>query len=186
SCKFERALTTIAAPPSASASAMARPILRPAPVTMATRPESSWVIGVDPKESVVAGTMLRLCRGRATASPPPQAGGTGRGQATRGRRAAPPPPPSPASGGGSPPSLWPSSAQQRKVDPPIKQRAHQRERGLRPRRIPPAVARVERELLLDVAARERLVRAPPPMRPAPPHPPARRPPPPPPPRRNLP
>src|SRR5262249_26982528 len=159
SCKFERALTTIAAPPSASASAMARPILRPAPVTMATRPESSWVIGVDPKESVVAGTMLRLCRGRATASPPRQGGGRARGRATRWRMAAPPSPPSPASGGGSPPSLWPSSAQQRKVNPPIKHRAHQRERGLRPRRIPPAVARVEHELLLDVAARERLVRA---------------------------
>src|SRR5262249_57239876 len=73
--------------------------------------------------------------------------------------AATPSPPSPASGGGSPPSLWPSSAQQRKVDPPIKHRAHQRERGLRPRRIPAAVARVEHELLLDVAARERLLRA---------------------------
>src|SRR5262245_46752367 len=160
SCKFERALTTIAAPPSASASAMARPILRPAPVTMATRPESSWVIGVDPKESVVAGTVLRLCRGRATASPPPQAGeGQGGGMQQDGEWRLPPSPPSPASGGGSPPSLWPSSAQQRKVDFPIKQRAHQRERGLRPRRIPPAVARVERELLLDVAARQRLVRA---------------------------
>jgi hypothetical protein len=41
SCTFERALTTTAAPPSASASAMARPILRPAPVTIATRPDSS-------------------------------------------------------------------------------------------------------------------------------------------------
>src|SRR5215470_9930234 len=46
SCKFERALTTTAAPPSASASAMARPMLRPAPVTMATRPDSSWVIAI--------------------------------------------------------------------------------------------------------------------------------------------
>ena len=37
-----RALTTTAAPPAASSSAIARPILRPAPVTMATRPASSW------------------------------------------------------------------------------------------------------------------------------------------------
>src|SRR5262249_57048908 len=118
--KFERALTTIAAPPSASASAMARPILRPAPVTMATRPESSWVIGVDPKESVVAGTMLRLCRGRATASPPPQAGGTGRGHATRWRMAAdpPPPPPPPPGGGGARPVAPPPPPTKRATPPP--------------------------------------------------------------------
>src|SRR5262249_46675016 len=36
-----RVLTTTAAPPAASSSAMARPILRPAPVTIATRPSSS-------------------------------------------------------------------------------------------------------------------------------------------------
>ena len=41
SALFERTLTTTAAPASASASAMARPILRPAPVTMATLPASS-------------------------------------------------------------------------------------------------------------------------------------------------
>ena len=39
---LERTLTTIAAPPAASAFAMARPMLRPAPVTSATRPESSF------------------------------------------------------------------------------------------------------------------------------------------------
>src|SRR6516165_2344861 len=55
--------------------------------------------------------------------------------------------------------IYRSPAQHRKVDFPIKQRAHQRERGLRPRRIPAAVAGVERELLLDVAARQRLVGA---------------------------
>ena len=38
---FERALTTTAAPPAASSSAIARPMLRPAPVTIATRPSSS-------------------------------------------------------------------------------------------------------------------------------------------------
>src|SRR5271166_2441941 len=44
SSRLARALTATAAPPSASESAIARPILRPAPVTMATRPDSSLVI----------------------------------------------------------------------------------------------------------------------------------------------
>src|SRR5471030_650548 len=42
SARFCRTLTTTAAPPAASSSAMARPMLRPAPVMMATRPCSSW------------------------------------------------------------------------------------------------------------------------------------------------
>src|SRR6476646_7260054 len=42
SARFCRALTTTAAPPAASSSAMARPMLRPAPVITATRPCSSW------------------------------------------------------------------------------------------------------------------------------------------------
>src|SRR6516165_4653851 len=44
SLRLARALTTTAAPPSASESAIARPILRPAPVTIATRPDNSPVI----------------------------------------------------------------------------------------------------------------------------------------------
>src|SRR6266852_4300844 len=40
------AFTTTDAPPSASASAIARPILRPAPVTMATLPMSSLVLAM--------------------------------------------------------------------------------------------------------------------------------------------
>src|ERR1700719_3853161 len=43
SARLLRALTRIDAPPSASASAIARPILRPAPVTMATLPLSSFI-----------------------------------------------------------------------------------------------------------------------------------------------
>src|SRR3954471_17773536 len=42
SARFCRTLTTTAAPPAASSSAMARPMLRPAPVMTATRPFSSW------------------------------------------------------------------------------------------------------------------------------------------------
>src|SRR4051812_46583282 len=42
SARFCRTLTTTAAPPAASSSAMARPMLRPAPVMTATRPCSSW------------------------------------------------------------------------------------------------------------------------------------------------
>ena len=42
SALLERTLTTTAAPPLASSSAMARPMLRPAPVMTATRPASSW------------------------------------------------------------------------------------------------------------------------------------------------
>src|SRR4051794_14084937 len=42
SARFCRALTTTAPPPAASSSAMARPMLRPAPVMTATRPCSSW------------------------------------------------------------------------------------------------------------------------------------------------
>jgi hypothetical protein len=41
SALFDRTFTMTEAPASASASAIARPILRPAPVTMATLPESS-------------------------------------------------------------------------------------------------------------------------------------------------
>src|SRR5258707_10859242 len=49
SARLVRALTTMDAPPAASASAMARPILRPAPVTSATFPLSSLLaIAVPP------------------------------------------------------------------------------------------------------------------------------------------
>src|SRR6266516_1051259 len=46
SSRFERALTRTAAPAAASSSAMARPMLRPAPVTTATRPASSLRAGI--------------------------------------------------------------------------------------------------------------------------------------------
>src|SRR5262245_28183754 len=42
--RLERTLTTTAAPPAASSSAIARPILRPAAVTTATRPSSSFAL----------------------------------------------------------------------------------------------------------------------------------------------
>src|ERR1051326_2824472 len=42
SARVLRTLTPTAAPPAASSSAMARPMLRPEPVMMATRPLSSW------------------------------------------------------------------------------------------------------------------------------------------------
>src|ERR1700693_4425540 len=44
SARLLRALTTTDAPPSASASAIAQPMLRPAPVTIATFPESSLLL----------------------------------------------------------------------------------------------------------------------------------------------
>src|SRR3954451_23792771 len=116
SLRLERTLTTTAAPPSASASAMPRPILRPAPVTMATRPASSLVMDSDPQ--VFLGGMLverggaRLCR-------------------------------SPAQGG--------------KIELAVIQRPQERQRPLRTRGVPSAVAGIEHEFLLDVAAGERLV-----------------------------
>src|SRR5215475_12370437 len=42
--RLERTLTTTAAPPAASSSAIARPMLRPAAVTTATRPSSSFAL----------------------------------------------------------------------------------------------------------------------------------------------
>src|SRR6202011_4672020 len=53
--RFARALTTTAAPPSASASAIARPMLRPAPVTRATRPDSSSGTALPEPRSSISG-----------------------------------------------------------------------------------------------------------------------------------
>src|SRR4051794_21007790 len=90
---LERTLTTTAAPPAASETAMAWPILRPAPVTIATRPDSSF------------------------------------------------------------PSL---TAQFLQIDGPVVQRLRALRRGAVFPPPPPAVAAIERELVLDIGARQRL------------------------------
>src|SRR6185503_3861088 len=118
SLRLERTLTTTAAPPSASASAIPRPILRPAPVTMATRPASSLVMDSYP-----------------------QVFGRGVGEARR------------------VPRLCRSPAQGGKIELAVIQRPQQRQPPLRTRGVPSAVAGIEHELLLDIAAGERLVRA---------------------------
>src|SRR3954454_10301650 len=72
SARFCRTLTTTAAPPAASSSAMARPMLRPAPVITATRPCSSWSGislspqrgQIDPSAEYVGGKLERGLRTR--------------------------------------------------------------------------------------------------------------------------
>ena len=96
---FERTLTTTAAPPAASASAIARPMLRPAPVTSATRPDE-FFLAHSPRNSF-----------------------------------------------------------QSRSRPSIKRPGTASQRRLRLRLVPAAVAAVERELVLDVGARQRLLRA---------------------------
>src|SRR3954467_8246961 len=90
---LERTLTTTAAPPAAGETAMASPILRPAPVTIATRPDSSF------------------------------------------------------------PSL---TAQFLQIDSAVVQRLRALQRGAGFPVTPPAVAAIERELVLDIGARQRL------------------------------
>jgi hypothetical protein len=61
---FERALMTTAAPAAASSSAIARPMFRPAPVTRATLPVSSWgFIGGGSSQVCLASAWSCLRRG---------------------------------------------------------------------------------------------------------------------------
>src|SRR3954454_14493592 len=119
SLRLERTLTPTGGPPSAGASAMRRPILRPARVTMATRPASSLVMDSYPQVFFGRG----VCEARRV------------------------------------PRLCRSSAQGGKFELAVIQRPQQRQRPLRARGVPSAVAGIEHEFLLDVVAGERLVGA---------------------------
>src|ERR1043165_9917381 len=77
SARLLRTLPTTAAPPAASSSAMARPMLRPEPVMMATRPLSSWSAielpsergQIDPPAEYVRSNLQRRLRaGRVVAA----------------------------------------------------------------------------------------------------------------------